>query len=339
MTFKKYFLTTAIALFTLTPHAYAADQLHLKNGDRLTGTILSRSPARVRMQTSVGVIYIKSDMIDRVESATYTKTDLVGQRAQVIAPAPQVIVPTQAQAITPMVEPVAAAVADTPAPVETGLWGAKWSGAANIGTELETGNSDEFTINLDAKTKAKWDKHTAGIGAEYEYEEVDGVRITDDRELNSFYDYFFAEKWFWDNQLRFEQQKKQDLNLRAEYVTGLGYQFYDEDDLTLKVAFGPGYEYEDYEGEDATNSLTANWSLDYEQAFYEDFVRLFHNHDLSSPTDDFSSFLFESESGVKIPLRKNIIATGEIEFDWNNQPATGEQEDDTTYSVKLGYEW
>jgi len=71
----------------------------------------------------------------------------------------------------------------------------------------------------------------------------------------------------------------------------------------------------------------------------EDFFRLYHNHDLFSPFDDFSSYLFESETGIKIPLRNGIVASGEIEFDWNNDPADGEGEDDTTYGVKLGYEW
>lgn len=336
MTYTKTILGAVLLLSIMTSGAYATDRLFLKNGDRLTGEILSRSPARVRMQTSVGVLYIKSNTIDRVESGSFTKIDLVGQGTASTPPP----IAQPAHETTPMPS-IETADVETPSPTidETGLWGAKWSGDANVGLEFETGNSDSQNYNIDASTTAKWDKHRLGLGADYEFEEEDGIRVTDDRELAAFYNYFFAEKWFWDNQLKLEQEKVDELDLRSTFTSGLGYQFYDRDDLALKVTFGPGYEHEDYANKDATDEFTANWTLDYEQGFNDDFVRIFHNHDLGSPADELSSFLFESESGVKIPLRNNIIATGEIEFDWNNDPANGEKEDDTTYSVKIGYEW
>ena len=345
---KKCLLGSALILPTLIATAHADDKVILKNGDKLSGEILSYSQSGIKMQTGFGVLDIDSANIGGVTSDkfpqgptaisyphTITNIDPMNPSGAIMTensdPAPITPEPVVADIVTPAPEPIMD---------ENGLWGAKWSGDANIGGEIETGNSDSTTVDLDASVNANWnDVHRAKLSADYEFEEEDGERLTDDREIAGTYDYFFAKKWFWNNQLKLEQEKVDELDLRADFISGLGYQIYQQDDLNLEITFGPGFEREEYANQDATNNITANWTLGYEQKFMEDFFRLYHNHDLFSPFDDFSSYLFESETGIKIPLRNGIVASGEIEFDWNNDPADGEGEDDTTYGVKLGYEW
>lgn len=350
MTFKyttlSLLISTALLFPTFTTQAKTPDQLFLKNGDRLSGTIQGYDNAQVTISTAFGTLNVSSDKIAGVASPEITMADLMNPQSSQ-APATPSQAPTT---LTPIpAEPQAIAQA-TPAPVtpvqpatepkdEKGLWGAKWSGDVNVGMEFETGNDDSENYSVDTSIKAEWEKHRLSIGAEYEREKEDDLLTTDEKTLTTAYDYFFADNWFWQNQLELEQDKVEELELRTQYNSGLGYQFYDTDDTTLEVVLGPGYLDEKYENADDRSEITAHWSLDYEQKFYDDAFRLYHNHEVSAPFEDMNAYLFESNTGATVPLKAGIVATAEIEFDWNNEPATGNVEDDTTYSLQLGYEW
>lgn len=314
------------------------DQLYLKNGDRLSGEITGYTAATVTIDTAYGTFDVPVDTIGGVASPIYKVSDF-----ETAAIAPMVIQditddlatssPTELDAIIPAV-----GLKNQGAKVD--LWGAKWSGNINLGGELKDGNSDGRNIIIDAETTANWrDVHRLTLGADYEWEKENDIKVTDEQQANAIYDFFFADPWFWNNALMWEQDKVTDLDRRVQATTGLGYQFYDTDDLSLEATFGPGYQNEKFTNQDAEDSMTVNWTLGYEQSFRQDLFRLYHDQDITAPTDDFSAWLLESETGVRIPLKMGIVASGEIEFDWTNDPAISEEEDDTTYALKLGYEW
>ncbi|MBL4805183.1 MAG: DUF481 domain-containing protein [Alphaproteobacteria bacterium] len=232
---------------------------------------------------------------------------------------------------------------DVPAP-DTGLWGAVWSGRANIGATLQDGNSNEKTINADAEIQAEWmdgtnPKHRATLKADYNREEDNGQKTEDNRSVEGMYDYFFNPKWFLNNNAKYEQDDISDLDYRVTAGMGLGYQAFKRDDLNLQFILGPSYLREEFANGDSEDSVAIREATEYDQKFWDDFIQLFHEHELLVPTDDTDAFLFDSESGVRVPLRKGLVATAEVEFDWDNAPAPGVEEGDTTYALKLGYEW
>lgn len=255
--------------------------------------------------------------------------------------------PTATPTTTEIKETTGDAAAQAPAPAtpEMSLWGANWSGRANLGASLQTGNTEQDAVNADASLKAKWldaagdTKHRASIKADINIENEDDTTTEDNRSLDLAYDYFFAKQWFVNSTLGFEQDDIEQLDLRTNAGVGLGHQAFESEDLNLQYILGPAYLREEYENGDTDDSLAVNWSLDYDQKIWEDMLQIFHNHEIFVPTDDTDAYLFESKSGLRIPLKKGLVATGEIEFDWDNDPEPGIQEDDTTYALKLGYEW
>jgi putative salt-induced outer membrane protein YdiY len=349
MTYKKIslslILSTAIITSTAIAHAATDDNLYMKNGDRLSGTIQSYTADTVTIDTVFGVLTVPVGNIGGVASPRYTATDLLGgdasQGMAANAPAP-ITIPEPAD-INPSM-PIETASVDgldgDDTPVATGLWGATWSGDTNAALQIEDGNSDSQNYAIDASITAEWDDNDRlKLSAEYENEKEDDETVTDERFAEILYDEFFAEQWFWQNSLRLDQDDIDDLNLRVNYLSGLGYRAIDTDTTRLQFVLGPGYLREDYEDVDIESALTAHWSTEYEQKFYDDLFRFYHDHNLTAPTDAFDAYLFESNTGVTIPIRAGVKVSGEIEFDWDNDPAAGNVEDDTTYNVKLGYEW
>ncbi|MDB2682883.1 DUF481 domain-containing protein [Alphaproteobacteria bacterium] len=253
----------------------------------------------------------------------------IQQPARVIKPVPVVAVPK--------IESTAPAVTATQ-PSDPGK--TIWSGRVNFGASLQTGNTEKNAILGDASLKAKIDeKNRATIKAEYNREKDDGDVTEDNRSLDGTYEYLFKPKWFAQASAGLEQDDIAELDLRTTLGAGLGYQAYERDDLNLKMVAGPTYLRSEFENGSTDSSIAARWALDYDQKVLEDRFQLFHDHEIFIPGDDTGAFLLESKSGVRVPITKGIIGTGEIDFDWDNDPEPGITEDDTKYAVKLGYEW
>jgi len=333
--FKRVFTMFCFCLFAASASASASggDILYLKNGDQLTGTIKSYNSSALEIGTGYGRLTIPlADIGGLAAGNAITQNNVQTALSDLQT---QGTPPPQA-APTPVIE----AAPQTPAAqAEPMLWGAKWSGNANIGADLKTGNSETSGITADSTIKARWDKHRALAKLDYNREKDNGNTTVDNRSLALGHDYFFSEKWFWGNKATFKQDEIDKLDLRTILTSGLGYQAFEQDDLNLKFVLGPGFINEDFEDGTSDQSATINWGLDYDQKFYDGFFALFHNHDLTAPADDTNAYLFQSESGIRIPIRDGIVASGQVDFDWDNEPVLGTVEDDTIYAVKLGYEW
>lgn len=327
----KYIACLSVVLsFGITSPSVAQDSITLKNGDTLSGALRAQEGDVLTVTTSYGVLTIPVADVDSVNTKNKAVLALTNQEQKPI------------QNHVAYIEPAAAAGhgAQRQEPQEDRMWGAKWSGNANIGAELKTGNSENNGINADATIKARWsDAHRSRLRGEYDREEDDGDVTVDNRSIGFLHDYYFRPKWFWENEVEFEQDDIAKLDLRTTIASGIGYQVYERDDLNLSMVAGAGYLQENYESGQDDSSLIGEFSLDYDQKFYDDLFRTFHESDISVPADDTGAYIFESATGLRVPLRKGLIATGEVEFDWDNDPAPGTTEDDTTYSLKLGYEW
>lgn len=224
--------------------------------------------------------------------------------------------------------------------VETAQTETIWSGRVNFGASLQTGNTEQDAINADATIKAKWNEaHRSTLKAEYNRENEDGDTTEDNKSIEGQHDYFFTPKWFLNGTLGFEQNEIDEIDLRTKAGFGLGHQPYDRDDLHLQYVLGPTYLHEEFASGNREDSLAARWSLDYDQKFWDEVIQLFHEHEFLVPGDDTDAYLFDSKSGVRVPLKNGLVATGEIDFEWDNDPEPGVVEDDTTYGLKLGYEW
>lgn len=341
--------------------AHAAETLYLKNGDKLSGDIGAFNAGTVNIQTTYGLFPVPLTEISGVESVnTRLKTrienamKIAQMNAQTQRPMPQQMQPQMqmqafatepvtltptAAAPAPKVEEIAAASPAAGGEDKRKLFGADFTGNVNLGLGLTTGNSEKNNINLDGEAKLRWKKHRTNFEAEYNREEEDDILSTDDRMAALTHDYFFMPKWFVEGAGKWEQDDISNLDQRITLSGGLGYQPYERDDLELKFVVGPGYRKEEFADGTDDSYLTGEWAMDYMQKFYEDAFRVFHNHDLSVPADETDSYVFTSQSGIRVPIHAGVIATGQIDFDWQNNPPAGTVEDDTIYTVKLGYEW
>ena len=341
---RLYLSALVLGLFLLFPAlaARAEDKLFLHNGDRLSGTITQYSPKTITIETGYGQFDIPLSYIEGAFAAGDSQAQDIRQilaqgqgGLNLVNTTPQAV-----SATTTAVEGKAPTLTTSSESVDSrALWGADWSGRVDFGFDVKTGNTDSSGIDADGVLKADWDKHKTAVALSYSREEEDGDLSVNKSSIKLSDDYFYSEKWFIGSSAKFEQDEIERLDLRSVITSGLGYQPYKRDDLNLKFIMGPGYLYEEFDDGRNDHATVANWQMAYDQKFLEDSFRLFHKHEVSAPADDFSAYLFESVSGIRVPIAKGIIASAQIDFDWDNDPAQNTVEDDTSYSIRLGYEW
>ncbi len=310
-----------------------ADQVFLKNGDRISGTVIDhKNPDGLFLATGYGAdLRIPWAEIDALSPAY---------------PVPKASDPLQEAALLPITAEEAAQIEPASASASAGLTAppeegekTKWTGAANLSAALKDGNSNSRELAADARIKARDAQNRYLFGGKYHYAEDEDSVSSDETTLFAEYDRFLTEKWFLGGRLRFEMDDVAQLDLRSRAGLFSGYQFYERDDLALQVKGGLEYIRESYANADTNDHIALSFATDYEQAFMDDAFRLFHRHSLSVPADEIEAFLLNSESGVKVPVGTFLTGTAEIDYDYENRPAPGAEKDDTVYLLKLGYEW
>ena len=299
-------------ILLISSQAHAA-RIELRNGDRLTGQIESATSEAIKFKTSFGSVDIP-----RAEISAYLDD------ANIAVPVPLA----------------------APPPIEnTQFLGATWKNRAEFGAGLQTGNSDQKSLNADFDTRAKWQRDRANITLDYNWEESENERTADNKSAAGNYDRFLTPdefgdgKWYVNTNADLRQDKVADLRLRSVLGMGLGRQFYETDETYLSASFGPSWLRQEFYDDETESGVTARWNTDYDQKFYDNLFSLFHKHSLYLPVSGLSGVLFDAESGVRIPLKSGFTASAEWQLNVNTEPSDDAEETDSTYSLKLGYEW
>lgn len=333
-----------MAILAFAPVAQAATVTFV-NGDRLSGQLLETTADSIKLKTDFGVVSIAYDSIDKI----YSNAEAAEQAKGVESTAVTV---SNSELSDPVSDPLpgaaddeimASAAAEPQSKMEDTqelqLIGGTFSGNVNLGASLQNGNSDTRNVNIDSTAKIRWPDHRVSTGVEYNREEDDGQVSVDNKSLDMAYDYFYAPDWFLNSTVDFKKDDISDLSLRSAYGLGIGHQAYEKDDLNLEYVLGAVYLRENYEDESVDSSIAANWKLKYDQTVFDAYLKLFHEHQIFAPSDDWGAYVLESKTGARVPLLKGIVSTLQVDYDRENSPPANVSKNDTIYSLKLGYEW
>lgn len=365
------------ACLLATSDASAQNVIHLHNGDRISGTVLTTVEATAqrdgftKIETPHGGLTIPASQIHHIGKTGKTNISIktVEKDTQPAHTTPHTprysengfsglsglaiyqqntslpvesIDTVKAVAPKPVTETDQTKKATTPKSAETEKkqTGTKWSGRVNLGANLRTGTSDQSALNADASIKARWnDYHRSEFKIDIAREEDDGSITVDQQRVDILHDYFFKPDWFLNAGQGLERDKIDELDIRSTTNIGIGHQAWESDDLNLKYVFGPSYIYEEFENGDSESDIAARWALDYDQKVMKGLFQIFHEHTLSTPVENFDHYILRTKTGLRVPLRQGLVATGQIDYDRDNDAAAGVDTDTTLYSLKLGYEW
>lgn len=320
-------LTSLLALSTLA----RADLLIMTNGDRLSGTTVRKSGEWLTFATSYGgEIKIKwADVAELHTDAPVTVVldDKRSVQAQHFdeAGSDQAVATGQVT----YVNPPPAAGADT----------LTTSGRLNIGLSMTSGNTDTQTYHVDGETVLRKQDDRLTLGVIYNEASDSGTQSVSNATLKAKYDHFISERWYGYGNAKLQRDKFRDLRLRRELGAGLGHQIFDQPDLKLALEAGLSHISDDYYSAPDDSGISLRWATNYEQRLWRDRLTVFHNHELTIPVNDTADFLANAKTGVRIPVANGLTTTVEVDVDYDNQPASGNDKTDLLYLFTLGYNW
>lgn len=232
----------------------AVEIVHLKNGDKLTGTLLGVKGGALRLQTDyAGEVLIQRDQVATIESdrALVVQfedgTRLTGTlRAEEGAPVMQTddgaapITPASIAFVAPDVAALDAAVKDARPK--------KWSGTVDSGLTLRQGERDTFDFVTGLQFQRKVPTQTLTLKLEAAYGEVESTLSTQRVRGETKWQFFPKEKDYYYYVLNIlEHDETRQLDFRGTAGAGFGYKFIENERRNLSAEAGLDYVLERWE--------------------------------------------------------------------------------------------
>ena len=332
-----------VSLLLLAPGT-SADVVYLKNGDRISGTLVRKSLDRLVIRTPyAGEVTIAWNEVDSftTEKAVrlyFEESGLTTALVQKDDAGQQVMIEEGAETGTPL-ELESLAYINPPKHV-TGE-GFTWSGNLNLGLTHERGNTDKDDYHLDGEIRVLGKGERYRLFGEFDRERSDNRTIKTQWKAIGDYNRDLVDKWYLFTNLFTEGDTKKDLEIRATASVGPGYRVFDSEELNLSLEAGPGITIErwDNETEEDDEYWSARWGVNYDHYVYRRFVQLFHKQNGVWNLETTSDYVLTTRSGVNFDLTKNLRSTVGFNYEYDNGAPRDRDKSDKKLFTTIGYKW
>ncbi|MBZ5654237.1 MAG: DUF481 domain-containing protein [Acidobacteriia bacterium] len=254
---RQQFVVLALLFLTIP---VLADQVTLKNGDRLTGSITRSNGKELVIKTDyAGDVTVKFDAIQALTSAGDLNVSLTGGK-NVVGPVTtsgdNVVVATRTAG---SVEAPKSSIATLRSPAEQAAYekslhpgfGEGWNGGVNVGFALTRGNSETKNLNIAFAATRKGFRDKLSLYTNSVYATNDLPTAFPHTTANAIgggarYDRDFTPRMFGFVNGDFYHDSLQNLDLRSLFGGGLGLHAIKSDATTLDFLAGANYTHESY---------------------------------------------------------------------------------------------
>jgi putative salt-induced outer membrane protein len=208
MTSRRLFLLLSALFISAAAHA---DEVHLTNGDRYSGEIVSVTPDQITLRTdAAGQISLARKFVSRVEPASRLE-----EKAAAPAPAPSA-----------------------------------WRGEASLGYAQTTGNTETSQADGRVAAARKQGPNEIQLKADASYSSRDKeMNSRKYYGMGRFAQDFGGARWYRFVKLEADHDRFANIGARFIPSLGVGYRLVDEADAKLYLEAGAGAEYTDYRDE------------------------------------------------------------------------------------------
>jgi len=332
------FLTVGILL--LMPGIGFADEISLKNGDRITGEVVRMEENKLLVKTAyAGEITIKWEDVQSVKTERPIKIMLKDET--LLEGTSDSGKKGKMKLDTAKLEkPAAFDLGDVktinPVPKKP----VKITARANVSLSNERGNTDSDNYYVDGEFIARTEKNRYTVSGGYKKEKSNGVTTSQSAIGYGEYNHFLNRRWYLLGNALFEHDEFKDLTLRSTLGAGAGYQLFETPILNLSVSAGLAWVDENFDVAEDNNYPAGQWFINFDQYFFKEFVQLFHKQTGYVSLENSSDWFFKTRTGLRFPFYKGLTATLQFNYDWDNQPSTAaETEEDTKFLLLLGYQF
>jgi putative salt-induced outer membrane protein YdiY len=332
-----------VALLAATPAL--ADQVKLKNGDVLTGTIASIDGGKLVLKTAAaGDLTIDLAQVDSFATDNPAKVEVKkGEATEVVegkvamASGGNISVQAAGGAQTVALASVAS--------INKPPFKAEWSGSIVGSTEFSRGNtySESTSVDFNAIRRGLNDRVTltGWYRASRNKDATTGVTSTTQRQSGggAKYDYFLSKKVYAFAMAGAEQDAIAKIQLRYTAGAGAGWQVIEEADAKFNVEAGINYLVEEYtDNQPNSSGAAARLAYHYDRIIFKKYETSFFN-DASAYKilNNSNDYLCHFKAGFREKLTESFFAQEWVDFTWDSTPAAGAKREDVIYFLGIGW--
>ncbi len=322
--------------------AVCADQLDLKNGDRLSGTIVQQSEHILQLETSyAGVLRLNVDSIRSIRFEPPRKL-LVGAKrivqvsdVEILRGQARLALQESGESLTVDLDSISTPAQGTRDSADRSAF----TGRVNLAFEQSEGNAEKTELDLDYLLLYRRPHDRYRSEGEGEFDTNRGLRVKQDWSVNAQYDHFFTTRLYAGVVAEFKQEKSAGLDLRVATGPLLGYQFYETVERNLLVELAALRIEENYQDLPSRDGWGPGWRVRFDQFLLGERLQFYHNQRGFVASKDAAKLIWQSFTGFRLPLLMGFVGSTEMELDYDGKPALDAEKLDTTFRVKIGYAW
>jgi len=323
-------------LLSLLPGVVFGDQLVMKNGDVITGSISKVSDGDVYIEPSYAdefavslseVASIQSDKVLEIEMKD--GSEMTAQFAGVTESGEQVLV-TEGAPTSVLLENIA----DAEEPAE---WYDRVS-HVELNTTINSGNTDSQNTLVFADTRLKLGDHRHLADLTFRRDESEGVDIKKQDLFRYEYNWMFNEPWYTGITGSYERDPIRELDYRYSIGAIVGRDLIDNAHQFLTFSTGVGWSEEKIAG-DSESGAVGLWRLIYEHELLGGDLSFFHNDTISYQFYDVNNTILKTNTGFRYDIIDDVYAAVSLRYDYETDPAPDANKSDTTLVIGVGAEF
>jgi len=338
-------LTGLLVVLLMNPAR--ADEVIMKDGSRLLGTVVSMASGKLVFETPfAGKITIDWDQVARLTTEGLVEVSLGDDQTlkgrAVAADEDTLVLQPESGPVTRPISMAEVKALASPSPPER--W--QFHGRIAAGFSREGGNTEKDQLNLDGQLELFKRPHRINAYGELSLETSFGETTTDKGLFTASYDRFVSEKWYLFGRGQTQRDEFSDLEFLGVLAAGVGHQFWKSPQKNLSLEIGPSYVTENYTqnqeflgNSDHRNYTAAFWLVNFDIWFFSRFVQFFHTNSGTWSLEDSDVWRLLTRTGLRVPLAHKLFGSLQYNYDWVNSPADGKKNYDEALLLKLGLEW
>lgn len=315
-----------------------ADQVVLKNQDRLTGTVASLKDGKLMFKTSyAGEIAIAWAEVASLQTDQAQEVVLSDGRETNASLAPageegfaRLQDPAQTGQVA-LTDIVSIGIEAAPEPT----WWERWDGTANLGFDLSRGNTDRESLSLSFRPRREGEHYRLQAAYQLDFSMETGVEDNRIQDGSARYDRFLGEKFFYYLLGGFATNQRQELDLRTREGAGVGYEF-SRGSASLSVFGGLTAVQEKFEGLERSNDLQGLAGIEMTSPAFGG-GKAATKFEYEPRLTDSGRYLMRWSAQLNYPLFSGLTVGTELFDYYDSDPPSGNERNDFGLNVVFGW--
>jgi len=339
---RSYRTLAAVALFvSLCAGLARADVVVFKNGDRITGTIVSADGGKLVIKsTDAGQITI--DLKDVQTFAADAPIALVLKDGTIlkvtkveVGEAGKINV-TPGKSLPPQVVSIDQIDKINPPPVA-------WTGAIVANGMLTQGSSSSDSVGFSMDLSRKTDMDKIGFDANYQFTRTKAhgqpqTTTQDNWFGDAQYDLNITKQFYGYADTRVEKDRINFLDLRLTPGVGVGYNWLSQPDMNFSTEAGATWVYEKFTNvSNPREDMSLRLSYHFDKSFDNGKFKLFHDLTYFPSLQHSSNYLLIADAGGRMALTETMFTELQVLVDYDSNPAPGAVRTNVKYLLGVGW--